>query len=63
MSTEKLTLNVTQAAQQLGLSRNSVYQGVLAGDIPSVRVGKRILIPVRALERMLESAGKPEGQS
>lgn len=64
MNSEKLTLTVQDTAQMLGLSRNSVYQGVLTGEIPHVKVGKRILIPRAALERMLESAGqKPEGQS
>jgi predicted DNA-binding transcriptional regulator AlpA len=29
----------------LGLSRNSVYQGVKNGDIPSIKVGGRQLVP------------------
>ena len=51
--TEKLTLTVDEAAQALGLSRNSCYQGVETGAIPSIRIGKRILIPRFALERLL----------
>jgi excisionase family DNA binding protein len=56
--TDKLVLTVSEVAQMLGLSRNSAYQGVMKGEIPSVRVGKRILVPRIALEKMLESAGK-----
>ena len=54
----KLTYNVSETAKYLGLSRNSTYQGILTGEIPSIRVGKRILIPVKALEKMLDEAGK-----
>ena len=63
-NSERLTLTVKETAQLLGLSRNSAYQGVLTGEIPHVKVGKRILIPRLALENMLESCdGKPEGKS
>lgn len=55
--TEKLTLTVDEAAQALGLSRNSCYQAVETKAIPSIRIGKRILIPRFALERLL---GKDE---
>ena len=51
--TEKLTLSVDEAARVLGLSRNSCYQAVETGAIPSLRIGKRILIPRFALERLL----------
>ena len=54
MSSEKIILSVTETAYLLGLSRNSTYQGVQSGAIPSIRVGKRILIPKAALDRMLE---------
>lgn len=55
---EKLTLTVRETARALGLSRNSAYSGILRGAIPHVRVGKRILIPKKALEEFLASAGK-----
>lgn len=60
METERLTLTVKEAAQLLGLSRNSAYQACLTGQIPHLKIGKRILISKRALEAMLESAGKPK---
>ena len=50
---EKLTMTVNEAALALGLSRNSCYQGVETGSIPSIRIGKRILIPRYALEKLL----------
>ena len=54
--TEKLTMTVDEAAHALGLSRNSCYQAVETGAIPSIRIGKRILIPRFALERLLAGA-------
>lgn len=56
-SQNKLTLTVKETAQMLGLSRNSVYQGIATGEIPHIKVGKRILIPRLALERILAEAG------
>ena len=50
---ERLTYDVGTAAKLLGLSRNSAYQACLTGQIPHLKIGKRILIPRVALERML----------
>lgn len=63
MNGEKMILTVKETAQVLGLSRNSVYQGVLTGQIPCLKVGKRILIPRKALEELLASVGsKPKAE-
>jgi len=58
---ERLTYSVVETAQLLGLSRNAAYQGVLAGEIPHLRVGRRILIPRAALEKLLAEAGNKGG--
>ncbi len=42
--TKKITGTVDEAAKVLGVSRNSAYEGVKDGEIPSMRVGKRILV-------------------
>ncbi len=47
------TLTVTEAATCLGLSRHLAYQAVREGSIPSIRIGRRILIPTHALEALL----------
>ncbi len=41
------------AAEVLGISRSLIYSGIASGEVPSVRVGRRILVPVPALLRML----------
>lgn len=54
---DHLTLTVEEAAEQLGISRALAYEAVRRREIPSVKIGRRILIPKAALHRMLESAG------
>ena len=56
MDTGRLTYTVDEASKMLGLSRNSAYEGVARGDIPSIRVGRRLIIPKAALDRLLETA-------
>ena len=56
--TERLTLTVIETAELLGLSRQSAYEGIQRGEIPHIKVGKRILVPRIALERLLNDAGK-----
>jgi excisionase family DNA binding protein len=46
-SPTRLTLTVEEAAALLGISRNSAYEAVRRGEIPSVRIGGRIVIPRR----------------
>jgi excisionase family DNA binding protein len=53
---EKLTLTVTEAAKLLGLSRSLAYDAVRQGQIPSIRMGNRIVIPKAALARILREA-------
>jgi len=57
---ERLTYNVVEASRILGLSRNATYHACLTRQIPHLKIGKRILIPRLALERMLNEAGKAE---
>ena len=61
VTSERLTYNVREAAKLLGLSKNSAYQACLKGEIPHLKIGKRILIPRVQLDRMLNEAGKAKG--
>ena len=52
--TEKLTLPAwPDTGKILGLGRNATYEAIARGEIPSIRIGKRILVPKAALERLL----------
>jgi excisionase family DNA binding protein len=59
LSSVCLTVSVEEAGRILGCSRNSAYEAVKRGEIPVVRIGKRLLVPKSALERMLN--GEPAG--
>jgi len=47
---------VEEAGEILGLSRPSAYEAVSRGDIPSIKIGRRKIVPRAALERMLAGA-------
>lgn len=47
------TTTVIEAAKRLGIGRNQAYDAVRRGELPSIRIGKRIVIPTAALDRML----------
>jgi len=54
------TLSVPQAGKiYFGLAKNASYAAVKRGDIPALKIGFRLRVPVAALERMLSSAEKP----
>ena len=47
------TITVDEFAAQLGISRGLAYQAIHDGNVPHVRIGRRIIIPADAVERML----------
>ncbi len=49
----KLVYTATEVSHLLGIGRNLVYEGVRRRQIPSVKIGRRLLIPRWALERLL----------
>lgn len=59
METERLTMTVSEAAEFLGISRAFAYELVGRGAIPAVRFGRRVVVPRRALETLLEVGMPP----
>ena len=53
METEKLTLTVDETAKILGIGRQLAYNRVKTGEIPVIRIGRRLLVPRAALEKLL----------
>ena len=53
---ERKTMTVMEAAKTLGVSRNKAYEGARRGEIPTIKIGGRILVPRAALERLLQGA-------
>ena len=58
MEEERLTLTVEEAAEALGISRPTAYEAIQTGEIPHIRIGRRILVPRAALEKLLANAGE-----
>ena len=52
------TLSVPEAGRWLGIDRNASYEAARRGDIPTIRIGRLLRVPVVALERKLEEAGR-----
>jgi excisionase family DNA binding protein len=46
-------LTVEEAAKLLGVSRGSAYEAASRGELPTVRIGRRLLVPRAALLNML----------
>ena len=52
-----LTISVPEAGRRyFGLSRNASYMAAARGELPTVRMGRLLCVPVRALEKMLDEA-------
>lgn len=49
-------IDVEEAARVLGVSRGAAYSWANKKIIPSIRIGKRLLVPVAALKKLLDSA-------
>ena len=54
-----LTISVPEAGRRyFGLSRNAAYDAAARGQIPTIRMGRLLKVPVRALEKMLDRASE-----
>ena len=51
---DRLVLTVEEAGRLLGLGRSGIYEAARRGDIPTLKIGGRILVPKAALMKMLE---------
>lgn len=49
----ELTLPVPSAGRVLGLSRNKAYDAAKSGEIPTLKFGRRLVVPTAALRSML----------
>ena len=56
-SIEKLTISILDCAKLLGIGRSAAYEAVRRGETPSLKIGRRRLVPRVALEKLLAEAG------
>jgi excisionase family DNA binding protein len=53
-SRARRTYTVAEAAEILGISVNSAYEAVRRGEIPSIRLGHRVVVPRKAFDRFVD---------
>lgn len=51
------TLSVEQAAELVGIGRNAAYRAAATGDLPAIRIGRRLRVPTARLLQMLGLRG------
>ena len=60
---DRLALSMREAAKAIGVSERTLWEYVNRGDMPSLRMGRRVLIPVGSLRAwLLAQAGHDEGE-
>jgi excisionase family DNA binding protein len=57
--TKEPTISVDRAGELLGVSRGSAYEAVRRGEVPSIRIGHRVVVPTAALLKLLGLASEP----
>ena len=53
---ERLVWTVEEAAGMLGISRAHAYELVARGELPHVRLGRRVVIPKHAITSLITAA-------
>lgn len=55
LANEQATIPVwPETGEIMGLSKASTYDAIARGDIPSIRIGRRIVVPTAGLRRLLQ---------
>lgn len=54
------TINVPEAGRILGLSRNGAYAAAARGEIPVIRIGRKLLVPRKLFMAMLEAPSEED---
>ena len=58
---ETQTITIPEAGKlYFALCRNAAYAAAKRGDIPTIRIGKLLRVPVRALEQKLDATMNTE---
>jgi len=50
--------SISEIAEALGIGLSTAYRHAREGELPTVRLGKRLLVPAQAIERLLRGESK-----
>ena len=59
MDSRKLALSVPEVAELLGISRAFAYELVARRELPALRLGRRLVVPLHLIEELLRQGGQP----
>lgn len=59
----KAVITVDQAANLLTIGRTSAYEAIRRGELPSLRIGRRLVVPVAPLMQMLGMGTTTPGEN
>ena len=48
-----LGVSVPRAGKAIGLARSAAYKAAKRNELPTIRIGRRLVVPVEAFKRML----------
>ena len=60
-SPERVVYTIPEVGRMLGVNRNLAYELARTGRIPALKLGRRLVCPKLALEKLLAEAGRSEG--
>ena len=52
-SDDRLVLTIEEAAHLLKIGRSCAYEAARRGELPTIRMGRRLLVPRVALDKLL----------
>jgi excisionase family DNA binding protein len=58
VNTECKTVSIEEAGRLLGYSRNTAYDAVKSGELPVIRLGRKMRVPRIVIDRMLDGVGQ-----
>jgi len=56
----RATYTVDEVARILGISRTTAYESVRRGEIPARRFGRRVVVPARVIDELLDTPAESE---
>lgn len=56
---DRKACSVPEAAELLGLGRSAGYAAAKTGQLPTIKVGRRLLVPFVKLDELLGGTGNP----
>ncbi|WP_262062622.1 helix-turn-helix domain-containing protein [Streptomyces sp. STR69] len=51
----RLAITIAEAAEQLGVSYQTLWRAIREGEFPGIKIRGRILVPTKAIELLMES--------